>query len=310
MSDVAQQHEQKRQEVQQALGQPLTATDQKVQVLPSWMDLLAGAPPQALSASEPVGDDSKKPEIEPGDAGAYEEVKGEAFVQGKDDAKKVNINDVKQGSLGDCYFLATLAAVARVRPDMIEKMVKDNGDGTWTVTFTDVGVLWNSAETVTVDSKFWVDGGDPVYAKKGDVGEKGPELWVMVIEKAWAQLHGGYGKILGGDSGKRDAWEAVTGQSASHEEPSDYSADELFEAVKKHFDAKKPAIFWSNKPEGEAAKKQEKDGVVGNHEYVLNGVNGDAKTFDLYNPWGSKHLNGVDAAFIQKHFQRVRFLQV
>ena len=47
-----------------------------------------------------------------------------------------------------------------------------------------------SNQSVTVDSKFWTDGsGNPVYAKKGDTDAGGkPELWVMVIEKAWAKL--------------------------------------------------------------------------------------------------------------------------
>ena len=43
--------------------------------------------------------------------------------------------DVAQGNLGDCYFLATLASLAQNQPDKIKGMIRDNGDGTFSVRF-------------------------------------------------------------------------------------------------------------------------------------------------------------------------------
>ena len=43
--------------------------------------------------------------------------------------------DVQQGQIGDCYFPAAMAAIAKQNPDAVNNMVKDNGDGTYTVTF-------------------------------------------------------------------------------------------------------------------------------------------------------------------------------
>src|ERR1700722_2983891 len=44
--------------------------------------------------------------------------------------------DVNQGYVGDCYFLSTLSSVAKLDPSLIRKDVIANGDGTFTVDFT------------------------------------------------------------------------------------------------------------------------------------------------------------------------------
>lgn len=244
-----------------------------------------------------------------GEAG---EVEGELFIQGEGDAQDIAMNDVRQGALGDCYFVAVLASIARVRPDLIRDMVADNGDGTYTVTFH-ARQGWSglfgeySEKTVTVDGQFWQADGQPIYAKGGDKGSDGIELWVMVIEKAWAQMHGGYGEITGGnvDSNARTA---VTGHAADGVDPSGLSDAALFARIKAHFtDGNEPAVFWSK---GDAKKIAEDSGVVANHEYALDDVDVDQSTVTLYNPWGRKHLDGVDMAFIKQNFQRVRLINV
>src|SRR5688572_11579109 len=44
-------------------------------------------------------------------------------------------DDVDQGSLGDCYFLAPLAAIAKTNPDRIRQSVVELGDRTYAVRF-------------------------------------------------------------------------------------------------------------------------------------------------------------------------------
>ena len=43
---------------------------------------------------------------------------------------------IKQGFIGDCVLEATLASMARSQPAWIERMIKSNADGTYTVTKT------------------------------------------------------------------------------------------------------------------------------------------------------------------------------
>ncbi len=124
----------------------------------------------------------------------------------------ISPSDIKQGYLGDCYFLAALASVAQQHPEVIWNAIKDNGDGTYTVTFYQDG----KPVPVTVDAEFPVTEdakgnptGTPAYARTGSTRD---ELWPLIMEKAYAQLDGGsYRKIEGGWPG--EAVELLTGAS-------------------------------------------------------------------------------------------------
>ena len=43
--------------------------------------------------------------------------------------------DVQQGQIGDCYFPSAMAALAQNNAEAIQNMIKENGDGTYTVVF-------------------------------------------------------------------------------------------------------------------------------------------------------------------------------
>jgi hypothetical protein len=257
---------------------------------------------------------SHMPPVEANDAGAVQtHVAGTPFVQGPGDATDIQIDDVQQGSLGDCYFLAILAAIARTRPDYIRNMVRDNEDGTYTVTFQtatgwlgSMGILTD--QEVIVDNQFWTDaGGTPTYAKSRDTGTSGPELWVMLIEKAYAKLKGGYGNIAGGTL-TGDPWETVTGEGSGSVALSGLEDSELEEQTNEHFaEDNLPVVFWS-KSDATLNDINDPNGVVPDHEYALNGYSGGS--YDLYNPWGRRHLNGKDTAFVKEHFQTARFLSI
>lgn len=83
-------------------------------------------------------------------------------------ASDINYKDVTQGTIGDCYLLATLVSLAKTNPQKIKDMIKDNGDGTYNVKFSD--------ETIKVKSPTDVE--LALYAN-GD-------SWVPIIEKAYA----------------------------------------------------------------------------------------------------------------------------
>jgi hypothetical protein len=88
-------------------------------------------------------------------------------------------DDIFQGSVGDCYFMATLSAIADENPGYIRNMVVDLGDGTYAVRFYRNG----SPEYVRVDADLWVENGTtPKYA---DLGQE-DSIWVPIVEKAYA----------------------------------------------------------------------------------------------------------------------------
>ena len=114
--------------------------------------------------------------------GVGQTVKSDGKMSAKDDPifpHEPRPTDIQQGfMLGDCYILTGLAAVARLRPQHIRDMIKDNGDGTATVRlFQGRG---NDATPVYVR----VDKikSSPVAFTRG--GENC--LWVSLVERAYA----------------------------------------------------------------------------------------------------------------------------
>jgi hypothetical protein len=105
---------------------------------------------------------------------AYQTVTGELFGPGGP-----SFTDVRQGGIGDCWLLASLAEVAARRPEDIQSMFLNNYDGTYTVRFFN----GSTPDFVTVDSEL------PQYGFDGLVsGSDGNTiLWVALAEKAYAQ---------------------------------------------------------------------------------------------------------------------------
>lgn len=106
---------------------------------------------------------------------------------------KIEPNDIIQGALGDCYFLSTLSALAE-HPERIRKIFvvqEANEQGVYAIKICDMGE-W---KTIIVDDYFPCDPKtkQPIFT----TGHK-DELWVLLLEKAWAKVYGGYAKIDAG----------------------------------------------------------------------------------------------------------------
>jgi calpain-15 len=99
-------------------------------------------------------------------------------------------DDILQGDLGDCYLLAAVAAIAEY-PERIKKIIPSktiNNAGIYCVQICVTGI-W---EQVMVDDcfPFKQDAQRPAFTYTTS-----QELWVMLIEKAYAKLYGGYDNI-------------------------------------------------------------------------------------------------------------------
>jgi hypothetical protein len=113
-----------------------------------------------------------------------------------------------QRYLGDCWLLSSLAAIAQTQPQVLEGAITDLGDGTYRVRLhrqERSGEM--KAEDVRVEGSLpkTADGRD-AYAQRTDP----KELWVGIIEKAFAAWKGGYGALDGGVPS--DALTALTGR--------------------------------------------------------------------------------------------------
>lgn len=98
----------------------------------------------------------------------------------------IDPNDIKQGSLGVCYMLASISALAET-PKKIEEMFvfHDTSIGFYILRFYVNGI----PKLVVVDDLIPCNKTtkSPYFTKP-----IGNEVWVLLLEKAWAKLIGDY----------------------------------------------------------------------------------------------------------------------
>jgi len=120
--------------------------------------------------------------------------------------------EVQQGSMGDCYLLAAMVAVADTKPGFIESMFVDMGsygeNRVWGVRFYDAGgkPVW-----VTVNDKLPSSDGSNELTKLmiGKSGDMGGEIWVPMLEKAYTQLN--ETGLLGRKAAGKNVYSAIEG---------------------------------------------------------------------------------------------------
>jgi len=173
------------------------------------------------------GDNKGKP-----NAFTYKEATGQPF-HGKPNAAQAT-----QGSIGDCYLIAALGAVAAQpagQASLMKMIHPHTANSTYTVTFQEE--QWDGShkpQSVKVDLWMPANDGQLKFALKGnDWGDlETTPLWPAIIEKAYAQWKGGYDAI--GDGGSPGgAMGELTGADVRNQYVSSFRDDEsLLEAVK------------------------------------------------------------------------------
>ncbi|HEY8748531.1 MAG TPA: C2 family cysteine protease [Tepidisphaeraceae bacterium] len=194
-------------------------------------------------------------------------------------------DDIVQGGVGDCYFLATLSDIARNDPGLIQQDVTQLANGTFQVKFERNGqdVFEN------VDASFAVDtAGKPVFAGLGTGGS----IWVAVMEKAfcffrhpdqpasYSQIDFGSGAEvfadLGGSNlGSLFAYQFRTGSQLVSEINNELAAGAVIDY----------------------ASSQQAVELVPSHVYSVVQVNGDG-TVMMRNPWGFNQATPGDGGYL------------
>jgi hypothetical protein len=106
--------------------------------------------------------------------------------------------------LGNCYFLSALASLAEY-PERIKKLFltkETNKAGVYAMKLYINGLT----PTIVVDDfiPFHNESLKPAFSKA-----RGPELWVMLLEKAWAKINGSYENTIAGSTS--EAFRVLTG---------------------------------------------------------------------------------------------------
>ncbi|MEW6430547.1 MAG: C2 family cysteine protease [Myxococcota bacterium] len=204
--------------------------------------------------------------------------------------------DVKQGQIGNCYFPAAIAALAQSNPEAITNMVKDNGDGTYTVTFKQRDWATGRAKDVPIK----VDGdlytrswGGPLYGHSANSSDpRKMELWFPLIEKAYAQWKGSYDEI-GNGGHVSDVFEDCLGVQTGSMGLSYSSPDKVWDRIVSNVDNHKALGAGTYGEDQEA--RYTNSGVYADHAYSIlgyeKGANGERFVI-LRNPWGESEPAG------------------
>ena len=231
---------------------------------------------------------------------SYAAVAGPLYGAGPDAALPTpSSNDDAQGSLGDCYLIASLGAIADSSPAAIENMIIPNGVENGIASYTVRFYYQNNAagpylaDYVTVNALLpaWSNG-SPVFAQPGPDGS----FWMPIVEKAYAQWNAtgregrdgqnAYESLSGGCMQDVDA--QVLGAAATNYSPAagNLATKQALIAAIQNKAAVTAAIFASGDP---ASFYQL--GLVSGHAYQIASYDADPNsptydTFQLENPWG------------------------
>jgi Calpain family cysteine protease len=207
--------------------------------------------------------------------------------------REVSYADVAQGQIGDCYFPSALAGIAHFRPEAIKKAIKDNGDGTYTVTFLEKNWRTGKYDPIerTIDGDLYVrSSGSPLYgATTGANTTSNMELWFPLIEKAYADWQGSYDAIGNGGSAG-GVMEVMLGEETTSMFLGTSATERAWTLIKESVDAKNPSSLGTSDDEA----KYKGTGIYGDHSYSVLGykeVNG-KRYVQIRNPWGESEPSG------------------
>lgn len=221
------------------------------------------------------------------------EISRDLYGDSKDPLNSIVPDAIKQGTIGNCYFHASLAAVAKSNPQLIKDMIKDNGDGTYTVTFPGA-----KDEPITVKAPTEVEQG--LYNRGSEHG-----TWANILEKAYGQYSqtfyrrglfnptGGNTPAEGGDGGGRPegVMKLLTGSSTDTDMLLINSQSSIARKLEDAFSSVPPKavaaginnlFFWSTTS----------DGFYAAHAYSITGFQPDGKgggMVTIRNPWAGEN---------------------
>ncbi len=210
--------------------------------------------------------------------------RGQLFVDG------LSWDDVTQGAVGNCYLLSALSAVAATSPEVLTERIRHVGGGVYEVRFFEKTRTGPREIAVRVDGTLPLEDGERVYGG----AREARELWVSLVEKAFAAWQGGY-EVINQGGFPEDTFYALTGRK------SDYVGDlqrarasrvwSLMEAATKD-GRPMTAGTWL---QADFEADYEAVGLVEGHAYSLLGVSdvGGERTVTLRNPWGTTEF-GAD----------------
>ncbi len=209
---------------------------------------------------------------DPTDAGAEKRLTTSSFW-----GTGPTMNDINQGGLSDCYFVAPLASLAYSEPQKLMNMGVDLGDGTYAVRFVRNGVT----SFVRVDGDLSVGpyAGGLAYQQPGANGDQ----WASLFEKAYAFFRTGANTYASTNWGSQGATFSDLGLTNSAISPSFSTAATVLSTINTQLSAGHAVASSTNGTITSGAP------LIASHVYTIIGAYKDSAGtvwIQLRNPWG------------------------
>jgi hypothetical protein len=227
-------------------------------------------------------------------------------LQEPNDAHVIDVKDVRQRKVGDCAFMASLAAAAGTDAgrDALLYGVQENKNDLGEVVSYSVRlyeVHWHVDGPKTFQEK-WVpvSAYQPYVVGHAEAPTDGARLetWPLVMEQAFAKHCGGYNAIAKGLR-VRDAMEMLTGKEVRHADADAVGATTFSDAL-----AQQSLVVLSTK----SALPADGSKLVPGHAYVVTGrfVGADGEAMlTLHNPWNHDEPEQVPESQLSRWFECV-----
>jgi hypothetical protein len=199
---------------------------------------------------------------------------------------------IRQGSIGDCYFLAALASVAHSNPERIQNMIRDNRNGTFTVTFPGAP-QYPVTVSAPSEAEMGLYNGGSKFGTWAGVMERAYGQWrIESAQRAGATQERPITPAEGADGGGSGNWamQLLTGVETTSYNTSQLSAEQIVNHLDNAFNrSERPRSAVAASLPGRSDVQLTPDGFARYHIYSIIGFE---RTGDnggvviIRNPWG------------------------
>ena len=203
----------------------------------------------------------------------------------------ISPDDIIQGSIGDCYFLSAVGSLCKFshyidRLFLTKERTKEHLYGV----FIYLNATW---KLVIIDDFLPYTG--KKFRKFAFSSSGGKELWVALLEKAWAKINGNYAKIGCGGS-PTEIFDVLTEAYTEQVQINPYYKDYIWETM---INAEQKGYIMTAGTSSDIANLNlDEVGLSPGHAYTVLGVleidteKGKEKVVHLRNPYGNGEFNG------------------
>ena len=210
----------------------------------------------------------------------------------------MDIEDIRQGKLGICYFLCTLAQLTKYQKLLLQifKTKKSNNQCYYEIIF----FINGEYKIVLIDDFIPVikNSNEPYFSKPNN-----NEIWVILLEKAWAKVNGGYTNIING--WPSELLTCLTGFPSNFiiiDEYENCNIDDIYFNISNYCNNSDCLIYITSRNDSKKNNEIdiEKKGLIKGHVYFIiscfmisNNKGDKIKLFEIENPWGNNDWKGL-----------------